>query len=164
MPVQNFYEHPVKHYQRNQIKAQVICVTLFLLCEWPFLRATLGKHCATSHKLPPRRPTLKITVRSKITSLLKRMCSSLSEQRSLPRQRGLGCGCLYLHIQTSFRQASQLPKQECGEGIKVSSPFFFFLPHPPHLSNAKYSKSEGCFKSSVQKFSHNPVTADTPNS
>lgn len=30
LPVQHFFEHHIKHYRRNQIKAQVIWVTLFL--------------------------------------------------------------------------------------------------------------------------------------
>lgn len=44
------------------------------------------------------------------------------------------------------------------EDVKIH---FFFI---PYLSSVKYSTSGGCFMFPEQKFSHNPVTADTPSS
>lgn len=139
------------------MKAQVMwhfscCMTAGTwCCEWPFLRVPLDKLCATSHTLPPRRPTLELLWEAKLHLCLKQCVPAYqSKGHCQGRVAEVVVPC-YRHLSA---RPSQLPKQECGEGIRMSRPFFFFPPHPSHLSNAKFSKNWGLLQvfSAKQKF------------
>lgn len=110
-------------------------------CEWPFLRVTLDKHCATSHRLLPRRPTLELLWETKLHLCLKECVPAYQSKGHCQGTVAKVVAPCSWYIQTSFRQPST-PKATMGEGIKVSNPFFP-PPHPSHLSNAKYSKKRG---------------------
>lgn len=123
-------------------------------CEWPCLRVTLDKPCATSHTLPPRRPMLELLWEAKLHLCLKECVPDYQSRGHCQGKCGLSCGSLLLTQTESFRQPLSTPKARMWEGIKVSNPFFFFF--PTHLISKMQNtvKIEGCFKSSLQKKFH----------
>lgn len=110
-------------------------------CEWPLLRVALDEHCATSHRLPPRRPTLELLWETKLHLCFKECVPAYQSKGHCQGSVAQVMVPCYWHIQTPFRQPLQLPKQECGEGIKVANRLFF----PPPISSlkCKCSKKRG---------------------
>lgn len=142
LPLQQFFEPHTKHYWRDQTQVQVIWVTLLLQynirkmilwvgLSWSHSGQTLSHITQTS----TNETYTRISTRSKIISFLKRMCSSLSERRSLTGQRGLHFGSLPLMCTGNFFVGFQTSKeQECVEGMKkYQSSFFFFFLFPSSL-------------------------------